>query len=689
MPPKNRARVRARADGKKSVTIEIYEVIDSFAWLWGGETAKTVRETLATHEDADEIHVRINTDGGDVSEGIAMMTAWGEHAGRVITHNDGKAFSMGSALLLSGDERRMSRGADIMAHLPWTIAAGTSEDLRDVADLLDSKADDLAGLYAQATGHSREQWMEWLTDTTWWSAEQALSDGLIDEITDTVVTRAQLRADEYPNIPARLLCSAKKPDKRATMPPKKRQDKPEPSPDVAAIKKAERERVSRIRAVGAKLETPEDVITAAIDGDMSVEDFRAAAVEQFAASPPLLPSHGRAEIVPGEDQRDKWCDGVVLALMYRTGLATDAIALASQKGEKYPNAPREFMAHTLLDFGRESLTRAGHSISGLDKMQLAGKSFTVYGSGGSSTRGDFPIALENFIHKAINIEFELTEVTWPRWWTTMPLNDFRPHRMYRFGELGKWEVVNEHGEYRNMVIPDAVREQVQADKYGNIIAFTREMMIDDDMGAVEHYVRAFARAGAFTPEWAAFDLLAENGGLGPNLQDGNPLYDASRNNIGTSSVMSVAGLDADRTQFKKQTADTAPGERKRYLRLNPRIMLVPTELKSRADQINGSQWDIDAFDTNLANGFQVPNRVAGQFTDIVDAPELSDVSTTRRYTIDSVRNSPFVMGFLNNQRTPTIESREGWRIDGVEYKGRFEFGLGVRDYKTTQTNAGT
>lgn len=679
--PTNRVRVRDRADGKTSITIEVYEVVDKFAWLWDGTTAKSIRATLAAQPDADEIHVRINTDGGDVTEGIAMMTAWAEHPARVITHNDGAAYSLGSLFLFSGDMRRMSRGANIMAHLPWTIAAGNFVDFADLSDQLRSASRDLAGIYAQATGHSEEQWMEWLQATTWWTAQEALDAGLIDEITDTVAARAQLRGDEYPNIPARLLCSAKKPTKRERMPPEKRQDNRTPEVDTAAIAKAEQSRVLSIQRIGAKLSVSEDTIRAAIDGGTTLEEFRAAAVDEFEASkPPILPAHGRAEIVPGEDEADKHQRAMVGRLVDLAGMTTKVGAECKKRGMDFDPQPRHLMSMNLFDLARATVERAGVDTTGMGRMAIVGRAFTM--GGGYDTTGHFPIAFEDALHKMLLTEYMLQDLTWRQFCATGRLNDFRPHNRYRLSELGHWVKVLESGEYVNVPLNDARREQIKADKYGNIIAVTREMIINDDMATIVQQARAFARAGAFTVERAVYDLLAENGGFGPTMSDGNPLYDASHNNIGAGSVISVAGLESDRVVMRRQKDDSG----KRFLNLRPSRLVVATELWGTANVINDSQYDVDPVDTNATNNNQVPNKVRGLYDIIVDAPEIT--GTVRRSFADPGIQPVIEVGFLEGVQEPTIERQEGWRVDGTEWKGRLEFGTSAVDFNGTVYNAG-
>ena len=48
----------------------------------------------------------------------------------------------------------------------------------------------------------------------------------------------------------------------------------------------------------------------------------------------------------------------------------------------------------------------------------------------------------------------------------------------------------------------------------------------------------------------------------------------------------------------------------------------------------------------------------------------------------------FEVAFLDGQETPFLETRDGFRTDGVEWKIRQDFGVAAVDFRTAVTNAG-
>jgi hypothetical protein len=99
--------------------------------------------------------------------------------------------------------------------------------------------------------------------------------------------------------------------------------------------------------------------------------------------------------------------------------------------------------------------------------------------------------------------------------------------------------------------------------------------------------------------------------------------------------------------------------------------------------INQSQYDPDT----VANKAQMkPNVVAGLYRDIVDTGRLTG---TRRYSFADPSIAPVIeVAFLDGNELPFMDSQEGFRMDGVEWKVRLDYGVGAIDYRGAVTNAG-
>jgi hypothetical protein len=287
------------------------------------------------------------------------------------------------------------------------------------------------------------------------------------------------------------------------------------------------------------------------------------------------------------------------------------------------------------------------------------------------------------MRKTLLAQYAITPDTWSLFCAVGSVSDFRPHPRYRLGSFGRLQRLNEHGEMQNQPIPDGKKEQITADTKGNIIGITRHALVNDDMGAFTRLATMIGRAARLSIEMDVYDALLLNGGLGPLLVDGQPLFSASHANINTTgSVLSVAGLDADRVVMTSQR-DPSGNE---ILDLRPEILLVPIGLGGVAREINDAQFNTDSVAANAPNKFMVPNRVRGLFRNIVDTPRLPG---PRRYLFASPATAPvFEVVFLEGNQTPFLELKDGWRMEGVEWKVRLDYGVGAIDHRGAATNAG-
>lgn len=152
-------------------------------------TAKAVIEQLSTFDGADVV-VRINSPGGDVYEGFAIMNALRGYPGHVTAVIEGLAASAASFVAVGGADRVVARpNAELMVHEAWTFVDGNAGDLEKVTADLNRLSSNLAGIYAEkaaANGAeaSPDQWRDVMRDETWFSAAEALAAGLVDEVED-------------------------------------------------------------------------------------------------------------------------------------------------------------------------------------------------------------------------------------------------------------------------------------------------------------------------------------------------------------------------------------------------------------------------------------------------------------------------------------------------------------------------
>jgi len=164
----------------------IYGRIGGGGWFDEGIGAADVAAALR-ELGAGPIDVRINSGGGDVFDGVAIHSLLARHQGTVTTYVDGLAASAASFIAMAGDNVVMARNAFLMIHDGMTMTYGNGNTHRSSADLLDKISDTIADMYAERAGEDVEHWRNLMTvngeDGTWYSGQEALEAGLVDELT--------------------------------------------------------------------------------------------------------------------------------------------------------------------------------------------------------------------------------------------------------------------------------------------------------------------------------------------------------------------------------------------------------------------------------------------------------------------------------------------------------------------------
>lgn len=666
--------------------------------LDGLTSARVISEIRALGKVA-ELRVLINSPGGLVAEGLAIYHELATHPARVVVEIAGVAASMASAIAMAGDVVRIAKNGMLMVHNPLMNAVGNADDLRRAAEMLDQFGTSLVNIYATKTGLPEDKIREMMAAETWLTAEEALALGFVDEIVEPVPAKAfaDIDVSGLVSVPAALTRLIREGRMSATA-QKDAEAKAVSTPatepaataggteqakavatqtvDVEAtvekILAAERERTKQIYAIASKSGLGDAWAREQIERGATVEQARAAALDalverQKGEGPNPIPDG----VTVSADERDKFIEGAVNWLVVKSGNA----GIVAQHTKRQPD-PGEFRGMTLLDLAKACLERSGVSVRGRDKMEIA-RLALASANAGLGTRSDFPILLENALHKMLMAAYSIQPDTWRRFCAVGSVSDFRPHKRLRLGSFSRLDPKLESGEFRQKHFPDAEKEEIAASVYGNIVGLSREAIVNDDLDGFSRMVTMLGRAAALSIEIDVYALLTENGGLGPIMSDGKTLFHADHYNIGTASALTVEGIDNDRVVMAQQKDP----EGNEYLDLRPAVLVVPISLGGTARVINDAQYD------PTSNALQTPNKVRGLFRDIVDTPRLTG---TRRYLFADPAIAPVIeVVFLDGQQAPVIEVEEGFDYDGVRWRVRHDYGVGAIDWRGAVTNAGS
>jgi ATP-dependent protease ClpP protease subunit len=147
-----------------------------------------VKELKALAEENDTIHVRINSGGGSVFEGLAIFNALLACKAETVAYIDGLAASMATVVAMGCKKICMSKIAKFMTHSASGFQFGNAKSMRESAQLLESIDQIMCSIYADRTGKTPEQCKkDYLAKgDRWFSADEAFAEKLIDEVYDAV-----------------------------------------------------------------------------------------------------------------------------------------------------------------------------------------------------------------------------------------------------------------------------------------------------------------------------------------------------------------------------------------------------------------------------------------------------------------------------------------------------------------------
>lgn len=186
------------ADDAAEAEILLYDEIGYF----GIRAQDFIRELNAIA--AETIHVRINSPGGNVFDGVAIANALKNHKAHIVAHVDALAASIASVIAVSADEVRIAKNAFLMIHNAWTITIGNAEQLRREAGVLDKIDGTILGAYVAKTGADEDQVRAWLAAETWFNADEAEEHGFVDAVDGSSDAKAEFDLSVFANAPAAL-----------------------------------------------------------------------------------------------------------------------------------------------------------------------------------------------------------------------------------------------------------------------------------------------------------------------------------------------------------------------------------------------------------------------------------------------------------------------------------------------------
>ena len=295
-----------------------------------------------------------------------------------------------------------------------------------------------------------------------------------------------------------------------------------------------------------------------------------------------------------------------------------------------------------------------------------------------------PGILSNVANKMLLEGYNYVEDAWRKIAKIASVNDFKEHSRYRMTGGFKFEQVGPDGELKHGKV-DEQRFGQKADTHGIMFALTRQMIINDDMGAFTDIPRQIGMGAAEAISDAVWGLWLSN----PTQSDGKAFFHADHGNYftGADTVLSVSGLTDAEVNFGLQTKPNG-----RPLGIPASLLLVPLALKVPAEMLMKS---LQLNETTTANkGKPSMNPHTGKY-EVVSSVYLSNgsfagASSKAWYLLADPNRSPAIeVAFLNGVDRPTVEKTDAdFNTLGIQFRGYIDFGVREQEYRAVSKMKG-
>ena len=439
------------------------------------------------------------------------------------------------------------------------------------------------------------------------------------------------------------------------------------SHDAVAVRddatRAERERASQISAAVRAAKLPTEFAEEMVRNGTTLARAQGLIINRLAEQ-----SEEEGGNVPGRSQNrvvadavDRWATGALAGVLARAGM---------EGGER-----NEFTGLTLAELARSSLDVRNVKSGSLDRMTMVGAAFTTFSarnaSPGHHTSSDFGNILSTVAYRSLMKGYEEVEETFDLWTNEGSASDFRPVNRVGLGLFPGLNKVLEHGEYEYATIADT-GVLVQVSTYGEMFAISRQAIINDDLGQFTKIPSKMGQAAKRTIGNLVYGTLTAN----PTMQDGIALFHASHGNLAASgSVLSEASLGIARAAMSRQKDEAGIAT---ALGVRPKYLLVPPEQLDLALKLMNAE-------TTPGDAGRPPNAVRSMATPISDAR----LTGTPWYLAgDTSQVDTIEVTYLNGNKTPFLDQRGGWDVDGTEFKVRLDAGVKATHWRGLYRNPG-
>lgn len=306
----------------------------------------------------------------------------------------------------------------------------------------------------------------------------------------------------------------------------------------------------------------------------------------------------------------------------------------------------------------------GERVTARDRSALIERAF--------HTTSDFPLLLSNAANKLLEAGYTQAAPSYRSVFARRRFNDFKAHSFLTAGDFPALLPIGESGEITAGTMSEK-REMITPQTHGRQLRVTRQMLINDDLGAFLDMASMVGPRIADYENATAYALLNTANGDGPTLSEGSAaVFTTGRSNKASSgTAVSETSVQA---AFSAMMGMTSLDGIK--LNIQPQILLCSPIQRFQALKL------ATATTPSAPAG---ANPLAGLFSVVADA----NIPNNRWYMFADPATAPvYVYGYVNDADGPMIREAQPIGFDAIVMDVLLDFAVGAVDFRGGYYNSG-
>jgi len=443
---------------------------------------------------------------------------------------------------------------------------------------------------------------------------------------------------------------------------------PAPVVDPAKVREealtAEKARRETLRSTAKRLHLEGDAIDRLLDdSSIGVEAGKDALINLAAEQADKAAASSHHPVTLGAGPADHAVEHVVEALACRIDPKYKPEANLAGEVGKWKNRR---LSRLVEELARTQGVELGH----LPEREIARMAVTGRGMERlTHTSSDFPYLLANALNKVLGLNFLEAPRTFEPWTRSLTTPDFKQISLLGLSEADNLAAIPEAGPYPLKSLSEA-REVVTPVKYGQAVALSWEMMVNDDLSAFTSVAQLVRQAALRLEESTVYGILNDNG----NMRDAVALFHANHANLAGAVAISPSAVAELQGFIEVQTGLAGKGT----LGLSGRYLI-------------GTKGTIRKWDQYMSAQYKPTSATNAPTTDQMGLTTIGSgfVSGTKYFLVCDPAVAPTVYAIrLQGYESPTVEEVEQPLNDSRVYKCRHVFAAKAGDWRGMAYNPG-